>query len=411
VRAFVAALALLAAPAAAQDLIGHGGPVGALDVAGAGVVSGSFDTRAIVWDAATGVAARVLRFHDGNVTAVAKLPGGAVATGGQDGRVAIWAPEGLEPVFATPHGSSQVAALAVSPDGNTLAAGFWDGTIMALALEDNANRRWQAHADRVMGLAHLPDGRLASAGSDLRLAIWGPDHALVARADLPDLPNGLAVTRGRIAVVFAEGALRLFSADGTLLPERFLTDRPLVAVAADAGFVAAAAVDGTVWLLEADRLDTRFEIEPGQGPVWALALGDGSLFTGGGDGTIRRFALADGAPQGEGAAAAAESFDDGSRGAEVWRACAVCHSLDPDDRGRAGPTLHRVFGRRIGTAQGYDYSPALRELDIVWTPETVAELFEHGPEAYTPGSRMPEQRLPDPEDRAALVEFLERVAQ
>jgi cytochrome c len=211
--------------------------------------------------------------------------------------------------------------------------------------------------------------------------------------------------------VFAEGALRLFSADGTLLPERFLTDRPLVAVAADAGLVAAAAVDGTVWLLEADRLDTRFEIAPGQGPVWALALGDGSLFTGGGDGTIRRFALADGAPQGEGAAAAAESFDDGSRGAEVWRACAVCHSLDPDDRGRAGPTLHGVFGRRIGTAQGYDYSPALRELDIVWTPETVAALFEHGPEAYTPGSRMPEQRLPDPEDRAALVEFLERVAQ
>ncbi len=410
-RLVAAALALiLAAPAAAQDLIGHGGPVGALDVSGARVLSGSFDTRAILWDATTGGAEHVLRFHDGNVTAVAHLPGGMVATGGQDGRVALWETGGLRPVFATPHGRAPVAALSVAPNGGTLAAGFWDGTVMVLALDAFANQRWQAHGDRVMGLAHLADGRLASVGSDLRLAVWGPDHALAARTDLPDLPNGLAVTEGRIAVVFAEGALRLFSAEGDLLPERFLTDRPLVAVAADAGLVAAAAVDGTVWLLEAAKLDIRFSVEPGQGPVWALALGDGALFTGGGDSTIRRFSLADGARQGAGDAPRIEAFADGSRGAEVWRSCAVCHSLDPDDRGRAGPTLHGIFGRRIGTAEGYDYSDALRELDIVWTPETVAELFQHGPEAYTPGSRMPEQRLPDPEDRAALVEFLGRVA-
>jgi len=410
-RLAAGALALiLSAPAAAQDLIGHGGPVGALDVTGTRVLSGAFDTRAILWDATTGGAEHVLRFHDGSVTSVAHLPGGGMATGGQDGRVAIWGPSGLQPVFATPHGASQVAGLSVAPDGSRLAAGFWDGTILSLTLADFANDRWQAHGDRVMGLAHLPDGRLASAGSDLRLSVWGSDDELLARADLPDLPNGLAVTEGRIAIAFAEGALRLFSDQGQLLPERFLTDRPLVAIAAGAGLVAAAAVDGTVWLLDAENLETRFAVEPGQGPVWALALGEDALFTGGGDGTIRRFSLADGTPQGAGDTPRADNFDDGSRGAEVWRACAVCHSLDPDDRGRAGPTLHGVFGRKIATADGFDYSDALRDLDIVWTPETVAELFEHGPEAYTPGSRMPEQRLPDPNDRAALVEFLKRKA-
>jgi cytochrome c2 len=103
------------------------------------------------------------------------------------------------------------------------------------------------------------------------------------------------------------------------------------------------------------------------------------------------------------------SFDDGSRGAEVYRSCALCHSLTPDDGNRAGPTLHGIFGRRIGTAEGYDYSQALRDMDIVWTPETVAELFEVGPDTYTPGSRMPDQRVPAAEDRAALVEFLARV--
>lgn len=420
-RGFATALALsLALPAAAQDLVGHGGPVGALDAAGARVLSGSFDTRAILWDATTGGAEHVLRFHDGNVTAVAFLPAGRLATGGQDGRVALWEAGALTPAFATGHGASPVAALSVAPGGEALAAGFWDGTILTLSLADLAAERWQAHRDRVMGLAHLPDGRLASAGSDLRLSVWRPDRSLAARSDLPDLPNGLAVTQNRIAVIFAGGALRLYSPEGALLPERYLperyrterylTDRPLVAVAADAGDIAAAAVDGTVWLLEAGTLATRFTIAPERGPVWALALGDGALFVGGADGIIRRYARADGARQGESVAPAADAFDDGSRGAEVWRACAACHSLDPDHRGRAGPSLHGIFGRRIGTAPGYDYSPALRALDIVWTPQTVAELFEYGPEAYTPGSRMPEQRLPDPADRAALVEFLQRMA-
>ena len=95
-----------------------------------------------------------------------------------------------------------------------------------------------------------------------------------------------------------------------------------------------------------------------------------------------------------------------SRGAQVFRACAACHTLGPDDGHRAGPTLHGVFGRRIGAAEGYDYSPALRGMDIVWTPETVSALFEHGPTAYTPGTKMPEQRIGSAEDRAALMAFL-----
>jgi cytochrome c len=44
----------------------------------------------------------------------------------------------------------------------------------------------------------------------------------------------------------------------------------------------------------------------------------------------------------------------------------------------------------------------------VWTPETVAKLFEVGPMTYTPGTKMPEQRIGSAEDRAALVEFLKK---
>jgi cytochrome c len=60
---------------------------------------------------------------------------------------------------------------------------------------------------------------------------------------------------------------------------------------------------------------------------------------------------------------------------------------------------------------GYNYSPALKDLDIVWTRETVAKLFELGPATFTPGTKMPEQRILSAADRAALVQFLEKATQ
>jgi cytochrome c len=402
-------LLLLPAAAAAADLRGHGGPVGALAVQGDAVLSGSFDTRAILWDAGTGQARRVLRTHEGNVTAVAFLPGGWLATGGQDGRVALWDEAGLVPVRSEAAHGTPVGVLAVSPDGGTLASAGWDGSLRLARLDGTGAAGFAAHQGKITGLAWLDDGRLASIGSDLRLRLWSGTR-LDGGFDLPAPPNALAPVADGLAVAFADGAVRRYGLDGRLLAEARPSDRPLVALAAGEGLLAASGIAGTVFVLDAADLSPRQTLVPGQGPVWSLALAGGTLMTGGGDGAIRLWQAATGTPLGNPPLPAATGHQDGSRGAEVWKACAVCHTLTPDDGSRAGPTLHGVFGRRIGTAPGFAYSEALMAMDIVWTPETVAALFEHGPEAYTPGSRMPEQRLPDPADRAALVAFLERHA-
>ena len=97
------------------------------------------------------------------------------------------------------------------------------------------------------------------------------------------------------------------------------------------------------------------------------------------------------------------------RGAVVFRACQACHTVKAADGPRAGPTLAGIMGRRIGTAPGYAFSDALSRLDIVWTRETIARLFEVGPAAYTPGTKMPEQTITDPADRQALVDWLASV--
>ncbi len=411
-RAFCLAFLLATgAPVAAQDLAGHGGPVGALDVAGNRLLSGSFDTRAILWDLDAARARIVTRFHDGNVTGVAFLPDGGFVTAGQDGRVALWQADGRSPEFATEPGTAAIAALDVTPDGQRVAAGFRDGRVQVLERATGRVHSHQAHRERVSGVGFLPSGDLVTVGGDLRLIRWDADFAPLASAELPDLPNALAISEGRIAVIFAEGALRLFAPSGEMLPERFLTDRPLVALAARGPDIAAAAIDGTVWYLTADILAQRVMFRAATGPVWALALASDQAFTGGADGRIRRWSLDDGtALGGAEAEQVAQDYTDDSRGAEIWRSCAVCHSLIPEDHSRAGPSLHGIFGQRIASQPGYDYSPALQALDILWSPRTVAELFEHGPEAYTPGSRMPEQRIADAADRQALVEFLARAS-
>jgi cytochrome c len=146
-------------------------------------------------------------------------------------------------------------------------------------------------------------------------------------------------------------------------------------------------------------------------PVWSAAFfpDNRTLLTGGTDRMIRRWDAQTGEHIGQVALAAGDdplAAYAGNRGAEVFRACVACHTLSRDEGNRAGPTLAGIFGRRIATLPGYNFSPALKRLGIVWTPETVSKLFEIGPMAYTPGTKMPEQRIGSAEDRAALVKFL-----
>ena len=76
---------------------------------------------------------------------------------------------------------------------------------------------------------------------------------------------------------------------------------------------------------------------------------------------------------------------------------------------RAGPSLWHVFGRCIATPPGYNFSPARKKMDIAWSKKTVAKLFEIGPAHFTPGTKMPEQKIGSAADRKVLVGFLGRV--
>jgi cytochrome c len=409
------ALALVIAPAEAQ-LRGHGGPVRALAIApdGRRAISGSFDTSAIRWSLTRKIAEQVMRFHDGAVNAVVWLKDGHIATAGADAHIALWTQGQPQPDKVFDGHTAPIAALALSPDGTLLASASWDRTVRLWPLGGGAPRVLEGHAQNVNGVAFSPDGRtLVSASYDATVRLWRVGDGSASVHNVPSPLNTVAVASdGEIVASGADGKVYFVSPQGELRGDLQASPTPIidVAISPDGKRVAAAGIRGSVAII--DRQERKIEhtlVGPGL-PVWSVAFlpDNRTLLTGGTDRMIRRWDAVSGDPIDSVALGAPDDplmAYAGDHGADVFRACVACHTLTPDEGNKAGPTLAGIFGRKIASLPGYNFSPALKKLDIVWTPETVSKLFEVGPMAYTPGTKMPEQTI-GAEDRQALVEFL-----
>ena len=415
-------LAAVTPESAQAQLRGHGGPVRALAISpdGTQALSGSFDTSVIRWSLQRNAAEQVLRFHDGAVNAVVFLSDGRIATSGEDARIAIWRPGEPRPAMVLEGHTAPVVALAVSPDGAMLASASWDHTARLWPLGSGAPRLIEGHTQNVNGVAFTVDGRaLVTVGYDATLRVTpivGDGGGTAIATTLPTPLNTVAVAPdGEIVTAGADGKVYILSATGELKSEIEVAQAPIIAVALspDGSLIAAAGIRGSVAIIErAARKLERTLVGPGL-PVWSAAFfRDGrTLLTGGAGRMIRRWDAVSGEPVGNVVMGAPEdplAAFAGDPGAEVFRACVACHTLSAEEGPRAGPTLAGIFGRKIATLPGYNFSEALRKLDIVWTPETVSKLFEVGPMTYTPGTKMPEQQIGSAEDRAALMTFLEK---
>lgn len=106
--------------------------------------------------------------------------------------------------------------------------------------------------------------------------------------------------------------------------------------------------------------------------------------------------------------AAALAAGDPAKGAQVFKKCLACHSVDPGAPSKVGPNLHDVVGRTTGTYPGFKFSPVLVEAGAsghVWTPEEIAKFVEN-PKGVFPGTKMTFAGLKKPEERADVVAFL-----
>ena len=125
-------------------------------------------------------------------------------------------------------------------------------------------------------------------------------------------------------------------------------------------------------------------------------------------------AVADAAPVGGAAAApaVAEPVDDlmasadVAHGEKVAKVCAACHTFDNGGANKVGPNLGGTVGKAKATHAGFAYSDAMKAKGGTWT---VAELNEFlwNPKKSVPGTKMSFAGIKKPEDRAAVIKFLQ----
>ena len=94
---------------------------------------------------------------------------------------------------------------------------------------------------------------------------------------------------------------------------------------------------------------------------------------------------------------------------EVVEPCIACHSYQKDEPLQEAPPLWGVVGRKVASVEGFDYSPALKSLAGTWDRARL-DQFLTNPKAMVPGTQMKMGGIPDPAERAAVLDFLEQLA-
>ena len=96
---------------------------------------------------------------------------------------------------------------------------------------------------------------------------------------------------------------------------------------------------------------------------------------------------------------------DAARGERDFRACAPCHSLEPD-RNMTGPSLAGLWGRKAGSLPSFErYSDALKSSGIIWDDRSL-DGWLTDPDGMVPDNEMPFNGIKDARDRADLLAFL-----
>jgi WD40 repeat protein len=257
------------------------------------VISGSDDGRILVWQASYRGLDRIeLGGHDGPVRTLSAVREDRLASGGKDQHVRLWdlrgRTAGLHEPGARP---TPFSAVALNEHG-CLVAGDSNGVVWLWpTAEPFPAVRLGSHDCSVLSLACLPDGRVASSGSDGKVIVWKEPGGTPVSGQVLGSHHGsvmLALADGRLVSGGYDGHVVLHAPDRPGRPVALgRQGGPVTAITAiKDGVVCTSGTDGTVRAWNPDRLDEARDYDaPGQ-RINALASLAGFLIGGGDDGGL-----------------------------------------------------------------------------------------------------------------------------
>jgi len=101
-------------------------------------------------------------------------------------------------------------------------------------------------------------------------------------------------------------------------------------------------------------------------------------------------------------------------GSVVWSAeapasftvCGECHAAVPGvAKDKTGPSLHGVYGRKVASLPGYEYSGGLKKLSESSWNEMLLDRFMSMPSAMAPGTKMP-VHITEQTKRLEIIRYL-----
>lgn len=412
------------------NLVGHGGPVKtiAIDTARRLELTGSFDYAMMAWDLSADRPRETQRFdnNEGAVNAVAFVPNSRLAvSAGDDGALSLWDLDNAKLLHRFNGHTAKVVDIAVSDDGVWAITASWDRTARLWNLKTHtAGPVLDGHKGPVNAVALSEDGKqVFTASYDGAIRMFKADTGDLIR---PVFRHGWGINvlkripkSSQLVFGALNGTAAVVDVDsGEKVTELGASERPILALAVtrQPGLLAIGAADGRVHVFRLGDFERIEEYQNPYGPAWGLAFAPGgaALYIAGLDDFVARWNITPrdlfeqiDSPYPRRFQISENSNDPVAQGRMHFaRKCSICHTLKQDGKNRAGPTLHGLFGRKIASLPGYPFSDALKKMDIVWTEETVSKLFELGPENFTPGSKMPLQKMTDKAQRDALIAYL-----
>jgi cytochrome c len=93
------------------------------------------------------------------------------------------------------------------------------------------------------------------------------------------------------------------------------------------------------------------------------------------------------------------------KGANVFKKCAACHTVNQGGANGIGPNLWGIVGKPLGSVAGFGYSDALKSKGGNWGFEELNQWLK-SPKSYIPGNKMSFAGLSKPEDRANVIVYM-----